>query len=112
MISSREPLFWKRVFTRDLSLDLLFKIELVTHDLTLVTIKSIRRTKVKFSANYNFEPDDFYFYIHSPRYNWSFPMFVAFPHSNSDPNRIVYLIFKLLHPLIAKILETCRQGKF
>jgi hypothetical protein len=105
--SLSETRFLKRISTADLSLDILFEVESFSHGFAIVRIKSIRKTKVKFTANYNAEPDDFYFYIYSRKHNWSFPMFVAFPYSNNEPTRIVYLIFKLLYPLIKKILDTC-----
>ena len=105
--SLSETRFLKRVSTADLSLDLVFQLESVPHGPAIVCVKSLRKTKIKLLANYNVEVDDFYFHIYSRKYNWNFSMFVAFPHSNSESNQIVYLIFKLLYPLIIKILEVC-----
>jgi hypothetical protein len=100
--------FVKRISTRDLPLDIFFELEFIADNTILyqIRIKNIRKMKVSFLVNYNDATNDFYFYIYSRKHNWGLPAFVPFPHSVDEINiNSVYFIFRLLYPLLKKIID-------
>jgi len=108
--------FVKRLRTRDLAFDLMFYVDNLDFDRNFIpftiSLKSIKRRKINLTISYNANTDEFYIRIITRDYNWSWDWFIPFPDKYLDKISIdkIYIIFKLLYPLLEKIMEVLTKG--